>query len=408
MASEPPAGAARRTAAKVLRVAGIGGGVLLVLVAAGAAFVSSRGFGATVEAWLTTAMLEGKRRTLSFGQPLEFSFWPSAGFVSGPVALSEPDSDAEFASVAAARCSIAVTPLLAGRIAVDRCEVEGLRAEIVRRRDGMLNIDDLLGPRDASASDAEIDAAELAIRGAALAWRDEAAGTRFAAGDIEFSGTGVKADTGAKTLRADRLSLSGRSGDVRLRLDLGGLDVSQQAATAQRAGLDLRYAAGKTAVGVALDSPLAVDLAGGRLALDKLEGACDLVHPRLARPLTLSLRGSLHAGRQSADANLAAGFAGTKAAVRLDLIRYSPLSLRFDAEVDRLDLDRHLAAADADADAKQAAPGRPTGFAGLDIVGSARIGSLQVAGVTTSNLRLEIRAADGRVEMLGRRAARKP
>ena len=95
---------------------------------------------------ITALVKEKTRRTLVIEGKLGLSVFPKLGVAVGKVRLSEPGSAKPFASLGEARVSLALLPLLSRRVVIDRVVVSGLNAELVRSKDGRLNIDDLTGP----------------------------------------------------------------------------------------------------------------------------------------------------------------------------------------------------------------------------------------------------------------------
>jgi len=129
-------------------------------------------------------------RTLRIDGKLKLSFFPSLGVEMEHFSLSEPRSAQIFAAADSARASVAVLPLLAGRIVVDHIKVTGLKANVVRYQNGKFNFDDLLGETTDDAGPAakgqlqaeeakplEFDVAGIEFTGGELALRDYVRGT---------------------------------------------------------------------------------------------------------------------------------------------------------------------------------------------------------------------------------------
>lgn len=89
------------------------------------------------------------QRTLAIAGEVELRFLPRLEVELGAVSLSESGRGEPFASVQSARVSLAPWPLLRRQLVVDRLQVQGLRATLVRHADGRTNVDDLLGERGA-------------------------------------------------------------------------------------------------------------------------------------------------------------------------------------------------------------------------------------------------------------------
>src|SRR5262245_65845968 len=92
---------------------------------------------------------ERTQRDLVLDGELKVSYFPKLGLESGKASLSQRRSAREFASIDRARVTIAWLPLLRGHLHIDSAEAEGLRAQIVRFKDGTTNVDDLA--RDVAA-----------------------------------------------------------------------------------------------------------------------------------------------------------------------------------------------------------------------------------------------------------------
>ena len=81
-----------------------------------------------------------KQRTLKLDGDINLKFWPSIGADLGKLALSEFKSDKEFAAVDSARVSLKLMPLLSKKVVVDEVEISGVRATIIKYKDGKMNI----------------------------------------------------------------------------------------------------------------------------------------------------------------------------------------------------------------------------------------------------------------------------
>ncbi|QDQ88099.1 AsmA family protein [Alcaligenaceae bacterium SJ-26] len=156
---------------------------------------------------LEEAVLEKYQRVLTIEGDVELSLFPRIGLTLTGVSLSEPDSEATFASVDRARVAVAIWPLLSNSLVIDNVMVEGFGVNIVRNEQGQLNFQDLLdGPADAPAADAQADsktddaASHVAASGSERVRRStmqiDIAGLDLRQGEIAFvdqaSGTHVK------------------------------------------------------------------------------------------------------------------------------------------------------------------------------------------------------------------------
>ena len=131
------------------------------------------------------AVKDKTQRTLKLDGDIKLSFFPSIGATLGKASLSERGSEKEFAGVDDLRVALKLMPLLSKEVVVDTIEVKGLRAHVVRHKDGKTNIDDLTGGDKAapaeksSASPVRIDIDHIAIQDAELTYADEGARTKY-------------------------------------------------------------------------------------------------------------------------------------------------------------------------------------------------------------------------------------
>jgi len=162
---------------------------------------------------------ERTQRDLVLDGDLAMSYFPKLGLESGKASLSQRRSAREFASIDKARVTIAWLPLLHGRVHIDSAEVEGLRAQIVRFKDGSTNVDDLA--RDVAAIEStNIDVDSLRLAHATLQWNDEIVWQRGSLNDLQIE-VGRLADGLASPLTASA-RVDAPAGGVDARLQLKG------------------------------------------------------------------------------------------------------------------------------------------------------------------------------------------
>ena len=179
---------------------------------------------------------ERTQRDLVLDGDLTMHYFPKLGIESGKASLSQRRSAREFASVDNARVTIAWLPLLRGRMHVDRVEVDGLRAQLVRFKDGTTNIDDLLHDLS-SIAPAHVDLDGVQLHRVALQWSDELAWQRGSLHDVEIQ-LGRIADSLASPLTASaRIDAPAAGIDARLQLK-GRLLFDSQAGRVELARID--------------------------------------------------------------------------------------------------------------------------------------------------------------------------
>jgi len=482
-------------------------GGLVAVLAAVAAFILATFDANKWKGEIAQLVKEKKERSLKIEGDLSLSLFPAIGVRLGKATLSEHKSEQVFAAVDNARISLQLLPLLSKQVVVDTVALEGVKARVVRFKDGRLNIDDLLA-KDDKEPPARFDIAGVKFVNGELAWRDEKAGqdlilsslnletgrlANAASDKFDLSATLVSTKPHlALALKAageyrydlDRKSYGGAKLDVRLTGDLAemkSLDMTVTAAALQLTGANeivldqLQLTAEGKAAGDAfearLDAPTlaltaekasgatvnaSVKLAGAqravdaKIALSGVEGksqslqvgelTLDLdarqgettVKGRLASTLSANLEkqtvelpvfnGELNVAnpqmpmksvrlplsggmRADIDGQTAALHANTqldesKIAAKLNLTRFSPMALGFDVDIDRLNVDKYLPPKSAETGEKKAeTPLDFSALKGLNASGIVKIGQLQVSNVKAANVRLEIKAADGKLDV---------
>jgi AsmA protein len=386
--------------------------------------------GNRLKAEISQAVLERYQRTLVIeGQP-QLSVWPDVGVVLGAVSLSERGSSQPFAAMQSARVSVALLPLLGRQVQVRELQVKGLKAAVIRRKDGSLSIDDLLKRGNGLPAEQthaqqprglRIDMAGLALTDGQLSWRDERSGQQVRIDSVNLSTGRVQADTGAKTASIEHLSVrvAGRSATDGLSLSI---DAPKLQLSADRFGGEaVKIGALLQGQGRSAKLQLSLgDLQGQAQALriGALSGSVELSHPDMPRkPLQLPLKGSLDIdlGKGIATLVLDSRFDQSKIASRLEVRRFSPLALGFDLDVDQLNIDQYLppkATQAAGGQSGTSGHGGQSGHGGAaaepaldlsalkgapEMQGRVRVGALQVSGLKVSELDARVALAAGQL-----------
>ncbi|MFA4970553.1 MAG: AsmA family protein, partial [Sulfuritalea sp.] len=350
---------------KALRILGIVAGVVLALLAIGVAALYALFDGEKIKAEASRVMLEQTQRKLDIAGKLELSVWPDVGIKLGRLTLSEPGGKEEFLALDSARVAVAVMPLLSKQVQVRRVEVDGLKAKVVKRKDGTLNIADLMGGKDekeegpdgthragaggTASTPLKIDIAGIKVANAQFTWRDEKSGTTTMLSNLDLSSGRVQADGAKQILAIDALSLaatfsdSGRTAAVKL--GLSTIEGSAQDLKIGKLTLDLDAKSGETALKAHIDSPVTAKLGEQTIALEKITGSVDLANPQMPmKQLTLPLAGNLRAdlAHQTAALELATRFDESKIATKLRVAKFAPLALGFDLDIDQINVDKYL------------------------------------------------------------------
>jgi AsmA protein len=372
---------------------GLAGVVLLALLGVAAALVIVDG--AFVKARLERMMKE-KNRTLQIEGVPTVRLFPVAGIALGKTSLSEPGGGKPFASLDSAEVAVRVLPLLSGEVAVEALKLAGLRATVLRRKDGTLNISDLVGPPQTEAKPRgrpALRVAEVDIRQVHLSYRDEASGQEL----------GI-AELAVKTGRLDGHA----PGDVLLSLRAIGkrpeVDLRAQASGALSFNLrNDEFAFDKFAAalkGRIDQETIAADFAAPKLAVaagratgSAIKGTLQVKGPQRAFDLayTLSMSGPPLA------VDLAARLDGANLKAKVELADLSPLNAKFDFDAERLNLDRLFPPERRDA--RQDQPIDLSALKDKTVSGKASIGTLIYRRAKLANVKAEMKLAGGKLEV---------
>ncbi len=218
------------------------------------------------KARLIQLVKDKQQRTLKLDGDIKLVFFPSIGVNLGKVSLSEFQGDQEFAAMDSARVSLALLPLLSRQVVVDEVVVSGLKAGLVKFKNGKTNIDDLMSQDESKGESKDkdksqgvqfkFDIASVLVEKTTLSYHDEATGATYAVQDLKLQTGRIANGVPAKIDFAALIQASQPKLDIttQLRATLT-FDLDQQLYQVQ--GLDLQ------ARGAALDiSNLVVQASG--------------------------------------------------------------------------------------------------------------------------------------------------
>ena len=244
---------------KILKYIAFALGGVAALLIAGGLFIYATFDADKLKSELTQIVKEKKQRTLTIDGEVALSFWPSIGVRLGRTRLSEHASDAEFAALDSARVSLAVLPLLSKQVVIDRLELAGVGATLVRGKDGKLNIDDLLSTDDKPDSQSvRFDVASIRFKDGKLTYRDEQSARSVTLSALDLT-TGRIGNVARGRMQLDgKLAVDkpaiaadlALAGDYDIDLDnqrfsLGATDIRLKGKVAALSELDLGLTAGK-------------------------------------------------------------------------------------------------------------------------------------------------------------------
>ncbi|MBI4995941.1 MAG: AsmA family protein [Rhodocyclales bacterium] len=383
---------------KALKLAAIVLGIFVVLIVGAIVLLLAMFDSARIKSELVDAVQEKTQRTLKIDGDLGLFFWPNVGIEVGKTALSEFKSPQEFAAIDGARVSIAVLPLLTKRVVVEAIELDGASVTLIKRKDGTLNIDDLmakdagkaakLAPADGPATPLQVDIAAVKVSNAKLVWRDEQRGEATTLSGFDLATGRIVGDTATQAWSVEALNL----------------------AVAGKRGAE--------AVALTLAIPkLALDGDAARtLTLDSIAGSVELASPRMPmKSLALPLDGQLHAelAKETAKGTLSTRFDESNIQLKFGVAKFSPLDLGFDLAIDRLNVDKYLPPEKSAAAKDDTPTGGVAGVAGaareekidlsalkaLNAHGDIRVGQLQAKNLKMADIKAKIDLAGGKLDV---------
>jgi AsmA protein len=199
---------------------------------------------------LVQTVKEKYGRTLAIDGKIGLTFFPRVGGSLERVTLSEPNSTQTFAKIGEARVSVELLPLLSRKVIVDRVSLSGVEANLVKRKDGSTNFDDLMGKKDKPAAkppakgpDAAppvaVDVSGVSLKNTAISWRDEASGTAVRVSGMELDTGRIASGVPGKMSFSGRVQGENPKMDAAVKLSSGyRLDFDKPAV--QLSGLDLQ------------------------------------------------------------------------------------------------------------------------------------------------------------------------
>ncbi len=472
------------------------------------------------------AVKDSKQRTLKLDGDIKLYFFPSIGASLGKVALSEFQSEQEFVSVESASVSLKLLPLLAKKIVVDEVEVSGVRAELIKYKNGKTNLDDLLGttaaapaapaPATATSTPMQFDIASVQLDKTELSYRDETTGAHYSVQDLslktgriangvpskidfsahvlanqpkldiaaqvkttltfdleknqyqvqgldlqakgaalditdllvkasgdasvhlatqEFSmkkfalgASGVKGkdkfeaklDAPSLNLTKDKFTgdgialsakLDGALGNIVAALSLPGIEGNASSFKVSSLLLDVDLKQPEQAFKLKLTTPVTGSIEAQQFNLSDLKLALNATGDKLpGKSISSELKGSIQAdlGRQSIQANLAGGLLQSQIKAKAAVNNFKVPVIRYDLEVDQFDADPYMPKKTAESKeqgkSKQAAsePEQPFDLSALktlNLEGSLRVGSFKAANVKVAQLRVDVKAKNGQVNI---------
>ena len=174
--------------------------------------------------------------------------------------------------------------------------------------------------------------------------------------------------------------------------------------------LDVDLKQPEQAFKVKFTSPVTGSIEAQQFNLSDLKLALNATGDKLpGKSISSELKGSIQAdlSRQSIEANLAGGLLQSQIKAKLAVNNFSVPMIRYDLEIDKFDADPYMpkktaAETKEQAKSKKAEPEQPFDLSALktlNLEGSLRIGSLKAANVKVAQLRVDVKAHNGQVNI---------
>jgi len=500
---------------KILKVGLIATAAVLSVAVAGAAYLAATFNPNDYKVQIIQAVKDSKQRTLHLDGGISLSFFPNIGVNLNKVALSEVNSEQQFAALNSARVSLALLPLFSKHIVVNEVALNGLHASVIKHKDGTSNIDDLMAKfstAEAAPASAPVkfDIAKVAVADTALAYRDESSGAHYEIKELKLDSTRIangipakialsvlvqgdqpkvalktelkttltfdldkqsyqlagldmtvsgavlditqlqvhasgdaSAELGTQAFSAKQLAVkvSGVQGQQSFSADLAApdLNLSNEHYTGSNLAfnanveaafgklvaalsipaisgsakefkiadvlLDVQLTQAEQSYKLKLATPLAGDMSNQQFDMSNLNIALSATGDKLPnKSISSTMKGnvSLNTKKQSVQANLSGGLLQSQLRAKLGVNGFAQPAIRFDVDVDQFDADLYLPKKTAQAAPAVATPEQPldlSALRSLNLDGSLRVGALKVANVKVAQLRVDVQAHKGIVNI---------
>ena len=496
-------------------------GILLVLLASVVAYIALTFNPNDYKPQIIQSVKDSKQRTLKLDGDIKLHFFPSLGVSLSKVSLSEFQSEQEFVSVESASVSLKLLPLLIKQLVVDEVAVSGVKAQLVKFKNGKTNLDDLMGKESAPVAPVPVaeakapmnfDIASVRLDKTDLSYSDEGAGVLYsvkglplqtgriangfptridfaahiqsnkpkldiaaqikttltfdleknqyqvqgldlqangavldvtnlsvkAGGDASaypavqefsmnkfaFTVSGVKGkDQFEVRLDAPNLNLTkekftgenvvlnakfdGAPGNVAAKLSLPAIEGNARVFKVSALQLDVNLKQPEQSFKVKLSSPVTGSIEAQQFNLSDIKLALNATGDKLpGKSISSELKGKAQAdlGRQNIEVSLAGGLLQSQIKATLAVKNFTVPAIRYDLEVDQFDADPYMpkktvASQEKSQKAKPEQPFDLSALKTLNLEGSLRVGLLKAANVKVAQLRVDVKAKNGMVNI---------
>ncbi len=283
------------------------------------------------------------------------------------------------------------------------CQIEGLDLQI---KGTALDISNLLvqasGSANANLATLEFETKKFRISANGVKGKDNFDAT------LDMPAFSFTKDKVAADKLAINVSMDGAMGKLIAVLTLHDMNGNAQSFKSSSLVLDVDLKQPEQALKLKMSTPLAGSIEAKQINLSNLVIAVNATGDTLPnKSVSSEMRGSVQidAERESIHLNLAGGLLQSQVEVKLAVKGFSEPAIRFNVDIDQLDADLYLpnkSAATSVKDKAEPAPEQPFDLSALkklNLDGSLNIGTLKVANVKSSKLRVDVKARNGQVNL---------
>ena len=219
-----------------------------------------------------------------------------------------------------------------------------------------------------------------------------------AKGDVD-----VKLKTQEIALKDFKLAIKGTRATDKLDLELDApkLALTESKAEGAKIAVSARVEQPSGKLTAALTAPN-LSGSGKQFQVSQLGLDLDVENAKLPKGrLSLKATGSAQVDldKHQAGVDLHSKFDDSTIQAKLGVSQFEPLHFVFDIAIDQIDVDRYLPPKGKQAKAEPEGPIDLSGLKSLNASGSIRIGQLKLSNIKASNVRLDVKAGGGRVEI---------
>ncbi len=164
-------------------------GSIVLIMAVALAYIAATFNPNDYKAKIIQVVQEKQQRTLKLDGDIKLMLFPNIGASIGSASLSEFQSKQDFATIESVQVSLALLPLFSKNIVVNQVAVSGLKATVIKYKNGKTNLDDLLRAEEkatpepakdeAARPPITFDIASVSLQNLNLIYQDEASAAQY-------------------------------------------------------------------------------------------------------------------------------------------------------------------------------------------------------------------------------------